>query len=507
MTLNGEALNLKGDEMDSINKSNTWLGAVLFTALLVCLNPLQASAALLDQINTTVKTIQTKVNDIQTKATVIQSDSSDAINAIRAGLGALAGDMREEILGSLSDAEGQIAEIKADRVAFAANAPQFKTDLINFLQALQDLGAAVIQYTGISVSMDFQTEKNLINVLPDQALAPLYRVIGGGGVDLGVLVTRLQNATADIQTLTDANREVTAAASGPAPAVVAPVSIVPASCAKMLADPVGIAFKASTVSEVGGAIKLVGKGLIAAGYTGVSGKPIQIHGYVGIELVNDRRKKWGQRLDGLGDLLLAVSGVFTNKVRYCTIMDGTQKTLDEVIKLENSIGAGSSPDLEALIQKVDVTVSSRASQVSVDDLRTSVLQTGAAVDAINTKLSGLQGVPGAGEIDLDVIDVSTPALPNQRRWFLLPTLNGKPVDAELSGLWGISGSTGFAEDLIPNVQVVPTGTGLLEVTIPVHPGIDPSKAYQFAVQDKLGEAQGSRLVSVGAVNVPVNHHD
>jgi hypothetical protein len=256
---------------------------------------------------------------------------------------------------------------------------------------------------------------------------------------------------------------------------------------------------------VGAASRLLGQGLIASGYTGVSGKPVQIHGYVGIEIVNDRRKKWGQRLDGLGELLLAVSGAVTNKVRYCTILDASQKTLNEVVALENSLGTGSSPILNELNQKVDVPVSTRASQSSVDEIRTAALQTGTTVEAINTKLTGLEGELGAGKIDLDVVDISAPWLPGQRRWLLLPTSNGKPADVQLTGLWGISGKTGSAEDLIPGVQVVSTGSGLLEVTILVQPGADPSRAYQFVVQDTRGDAQGSRLV--GAMSLSGSTHD
>jgi hypothetical protein len=128
----------------------------------------------------------------------------------------------------------------------------------------------------------------------------------------------------------------------------------------MLAHPADILATVSSVRKSGIGMKLVAKGLIAAGATGISGKPVQVAGFAGVLIENNRKKKWGERLDGLSAVVLQVASSKENLLRYCTIVNGT----DQI----KAILSGLNLDLTFL----DSPVSSRASQGSVDALAGSV---------------------------------------------------------------------------------------------------------------------------------------
>jgi hypothetical protein len=130
------------------------------------------------------------------------------------------------------------------------------------------------------------------------------------------------------------------------------------SCVEMLANPDDILNTVDGVRKLSGGMKVLAKGLMAFGASGISGKPVQIAGFAGVLIENNPQKKWGERLDGVAQVLSGVALSKENMLRYCTILDGTTKVLDAVNRLQ--------------LPQLDVPISSRASQASVDALATSV---------------------------------------------------------------------------------------------------------------------------------------
>jgi hypothetical protein len=227
------------------------------------------------------------------------------------------------------------------------NAGVFKNDLVGMLSNLETLANEI---TGLPVTFEFSRERAVVDSLPDRALGPLHRALAGeDGSAFSTFVGYLGDGVASLGRLREAD-----------------------TCAEMTANPNDILATVSGVRKVGAGMKLVGKGLIAAGATGISGKPVQVAGFAGVLIENNRKKKWGERLDGLSQVILQVASSKENLLRYCTIVDGTEQI--------KAILSGLDLDLSFL----DSPVSSRASQGSVDALAGSVNLT---LDAIG-RLSG-----------------------------------------------------------------------------------------------------------------------
>jgi hypothetical protein len=107
-------------------------------------------------------------------------------------------------------------------------------------------------------------------------------------------------------------------------------------------------------------VKLLGKILIAKGQTGVHSKQAELWGFVGVLIENNRTKKVGNVLDGIAGVVLDMASSTENKLRYCTMIDGTNKILAKF------------SDQNVDLTNLDLPISSRASQSSVDALDNSI---------------------------------------------------------------------------------------------------------------------------------------
>jgi hypothetical protein len=315
------------------------------TILILCCFAPPAQAQLLESISDAIDSVQAKVTDVQNKVNGIRTDVTniktnvvESAQELAAGLATLGQDVREEISEALEEITDGIDELKADRAAFRANAGGFKKDLGGMLSNLETLATEISGFTGLPVTFEFNKERAVVDHLPDRALGPLYAALAGeDGGAFSAFVGGLGEAAASLGRLREAD-----------------------TCPEMLAHPADILATVSGVRKSGIGMKLVAKGLIAAGATGISGKPVQVAGFAGVLIENNRKKKWGERLDGLSAVVLQVASSKENLLRYCTIVNGT----DQI----KAILSGLNLDLTFL----DSPVSSRASQGSVDALAGSV---------------------------------------------------------------------------------------------------------------------------------------
>jgi hypothetical protein len=311
---------------------------VIATMAVVCCVALPAHAQLLESISDTVDAVKAKVTDIQTKVNGIKSDVSDSAEQLAAGLQTLSKDVRDEISASLGEINEGIQDLKAERAAFNANAGVFKGDLIGMLSNLESLSGEISRYTGLPVTYEFATERALIGGLPDRAMAPMYASLAGeNAAAFTSFVGDLSAATGFIHQLNQLT-----------------------TCPAMVADPDRIEEAASAVRKLGGATKLVGKGLMALGATGVSGKPVQVGGFAGVLIESNRKKKWGERLDGISELMMHMASLAQERLLYCTVVNRTDRILDAL------------SNLNVDLTNLDTPVSTRASQSSVDAVGHSV---------------------------------------------------------------------------------------------------------------------------------------
>lgn len=120
-----------------------------------------------------------------------------------------------------------------------------------------------------------------------------------------------------------------------------------------------------------------------------------------------------------------------------------------------------------------IFVQDLATQASVDMVKNELPSIQDKLDDILTA----QGSASDGEVHVQAIEVSDQSSVEYRRWLLLTTQRGQLVDAELTRLLAIQASTwgpAFTEDLTFLADPVPMAPGMLDVTIPVAPGGQPS---------------------------------
>jgi|SRR5688572_9853444 hypothetical protein len=300
-----------------------------------------AQAQLLESISDAVESVQAKVQDVQNKVNIIRTDLTNVKNNVAesaqelaAGLATLGQDVRDEISEALEEVTDGIDELKAERAAFRADAGGFKNDLLGLFSNLETLGNEISAFAGFPVPYEFSKERALVDHLPERGLAPLYVALAAvEGFSFSGFVDQVGDAAAAVGRLREAD-----------------------TCAEMLADPDDILATVAGVRKAGVGIKLIGKGLIAKGATGISGKPVQVAGFAGVLIENNRKKKLGNLLDGLSEVVLETASSKENMLRYCTIVNGTGQI--------KTILAALNLDLSAL----DSPVSSRASQASVNAL-------------------------------------------------------------------------------------------------------------------------------------------
>jgi len=193
---------------------------------------------------------------------------------------------------------------------------QFRGDLATLLTNMENLSNTLVELDpgiGVSAQIDLTRLRNIFQSLPSAGLYPLYRATSrdtdlfGSGI---------------IPLLGDMEAKVLVVKDGIQSNIPRP-----GQCSYIMGDPDQFATAASAVRGGGKVLILMGKVFDAWGSTYVSGKPVQVHGYVGIAVENNFRKSLGLFLQGQGDNLLEVSSTAHDNLRYCTLLDAREQIL------------------------------------------------------------------------------------------------------------------------------------------------------------------------------------
>ena len=376
--------------------------AVLLAIVLIAGSPVQAAA------QTILDDILARVNAAVSAASGARAAAEEMRTRLRSGVNDLTADLQVMIAEAAAEARLILAEEKEGRDAFlpsgecAAACTAFRNDLIALLTNLETLSKSVIESTGLSADPDLSKLIESVRVAPGKVLFPLYRVTQA--LLASDLPERLALAANHVRALT------TLVLNGPPE--------LPDACALIAPRTTEIERAVRGVSVVGALVKLVGKVFLAVGETEFEGYAGG-WGFVGGTIKSNKKKTVGELLTGVSDAMSKVAGYANGKLDLCALLafrEGTEQSLASI--------SASLSRLNLDLSHLDVPVSTRASQASVDGLDGSLKQVGVEVAALIDAHKG----PGGGDASALMLRIqiergladSTSAMPV----FYLPELFG-----------------------------------------------------------------------------------
>lgn len=343
-----------------------------------------AAQTILERIETKVNTIQAKVTDTLPEATQANNKAEAARDFAESGLAAaieasnhaqnatdaaeLAVDAAElvgvdvatalefmvqarsgvmELSGAinevLDDVKQQVADMKQGRDQFVGNecgpgtdCAIFRLRLTSLMDGFTGVIDALLTLTPLEAEADPGKLVALIESVPGRALYPLYLALGGADSIIGSdFVTSLPGLADDVRFL--------------ASAVLALPSELPGvdACAVLEQDPQRTDRALLAANGASIAFIVLGRVLIASGATHLQGKA-GVHGYPGIIVVNNVRKKLGTVLVGGGNGLLALTSAVASRQSSCATARFRQESLermDLIIAQQEQILGGLPPGL------------------------------------------------------------------------------------------------------------------------------------------------------------------
>jgi len=334
--------------------------AVLLAAVLIAGFPAQASAqAILDNI-------LARVNAAVSAASGARAAAEELRTNLRSGVSDLTGDLRTMMDEASDEARRILAEEGEGRDAFlpggqcATTCTAFRNDLIELLTNLETLSKALVDSAGMTADPDLSKLIKSVSAAPGRVLYPLYRVTQA------LLASDLPERLADAANQVDALSTLV---------LNAPPDL-PDACALITPKTQEIERAVRGVSVVAVIVKIVGKVFLAAGATKFEGYAGG-WGFVGGTIESNTPKAVGELLTGVSETMSKVASFANGKLDLCALLAFREETAKSLA----SISAGLSA-LNLDFSHLDVHVSSRASQASVDGLDASLKFVGSNVAAL-----------------------------------------------------------------------------------------------------------------------------
>lgn len=243
-------------------------------------------------------------------------------NTMQEGLNVLTDQIRAAIADAVEDLQQGIEEERAGMDAFVADGgcslavcQPFRQDLVRFLRLTESTINTLYDIADLNATeADFGTLITLVETLPGRALYPLYRTIGvetnifapGGFVD------RLAEVNQQLQLIAHVLDEGQSDGEPAGDVLDQELS----DCEFVLAHLAEIKRATSILGKFGLAATVVGKGLSAAGETQIH-KQGAVWGWAGVSLQNNRPKKIGIVIEGLGSAIDSATTFAGIKLRHC----------------------------------------------------------------------------------------------------------------------------------------------------------------------------------------------
>jgi len=330
--------------------------SAVLAVLLAVIFPLEARAQILDSI-------LSKVNAALDAAKAARAAAEEMRTNLRAGIADLTGDLKTMIDDAVADAKSFIKEESDGRAAFlpggqcAEVCTAFRTDLIGTLTGVRDLSSEIFDVMDLGAQPDVSPLITAVQLAPGRMLYPLYRV--SSRVLSSGLADRLHATVGDLQVL----REVVvqdSEASKPGQIVSSKtLEPLPPVCGAMLEKAEIIEHAAGGVTITAAVLRLVGKLFDMKGETTFDGYAAT-WGWVGGVIKGNKRKETGDLLEGVSEGMSRVADHAREKLLYCTLLGVREQTKSSLEEINARLDRLTNPP------NLDVPVSSRASQTSVD---------------------------------------------------------------------------------------------------------------------------------------------
>lgn len=272
----------------------------------------------------------TEISQVKNQVTTAKSNAVEIVNKARAGFNRVTTDMHAMIEEAIADLQQQIQDEIAGRDAFLGSGGDcgagtecslFRGEIVRLFESMERLANTIFGLTPADVEFNFQRTISLLESAPGRALFPLYRALNDDNRVFGSGFVDMLDDLADNLLILDDGLSNGARGAGDSPID---------SCQLVLDYAEQFSTAVTVVSASSGAVKLVGKGLTAAGHTGFDEADAGIHGYVHVTLKSNRKKTVGSFLDGIADFGLAFSSYASNKLRYCTVLQTREDMLREM---------------------------------------------------------------------------------------------------------------------------------------------------------------------------------
>jgi len=271
-----------------------------------------------------------RATEARDRATAARDSANEIRDHVREGVAALTDEVQTLISEAVEDLQQIAADELEGRDAFLTDGgcsmavcEPFRENLVSLLRNIEALVNTVLSILEMEdLQFDFEREITVINLLPGRALFPLFRVLAVESNLLGSdtrgsgFLGQLSDAVAKLMVLKEALEDKICGEDPKGEPKTLLESEV-RKCRCVMDNAANVEVAAKRVKLTGLALKLVGKGLSAKGETTAGGINPGIHGYINLTIKDNKKKAWGERLDGLSDILSKIAEAADDKLRDC----------------------------------------------------------------------------------------------------------------------------------------------------------------------------------------------
>jgi len=281
----------------------------IFAAALVLSTIIMVPIAGNAQLLPTLQDVIDAIGGARDRAIEARDAAQETRDAVREGRERITTQVRETISDAVDDVTQIIEDERAGRDAFlpggvcGTQCISFRNDLLTLVENMETTANGIVGITSLSVDLEFQNTKDLINNLPGRALFPLYRLVVAENNILNSLST-VMGTVGDNLSILDVDQ-----------------------CDAILSNPETFSAATKSVNAAAISFKIVGKFLDARGETSLTEGDVGIHGYVHITVKTNQVKKVGSLLTGVSDSLRAAASFASGKQRFCTILASNDNVL------------------------------------------------------------------------------------------------------------------------------------------------------------------------------------
>jgi hypothetical protein len=430
---------------------------------------------------------------------------------------ALVGDVREAILEAGEDLVEEVAERREFRQAFldpddcgnASDCALFRMNIIMLVEDLGTLSNALFIATGLDTRIETTRLTTILGRVPGRALYPLYR---GFSEELNLFesnfVNTLSFAADNIDALEDA--------------------VVSEGCDLILDNnnfPIPIEDAIRGTKITGSGMELVG-GIFEAISTKSVTKEGAIWGWVGGNFQNNRLKNIGVKFTTAGKVLGKYANIVSTKLLRCTIKDDNQQIMaalgafdPDVTNLDVAVSSRSSQEsvdgIQASVASLETDISTRASQASVEGLGTSVAELIISIANRSSQASVDALAVTMGNLDVTNLDAAVSTRASQSSVDALAATLGNLDTGNLDASVSTRASQVSVNTRASQTSVDGLGTGIMWLT-----GTVTSRSSQTSVNDLATTLAGldvsgldvdvstrASQASVDTLSVLVGSHD